>query len=109
MNFYENLAAHSAFDDFAESKAYSKIPNHWFVGVADIANSTGEIDAGRYKVVNSVGAAVISAQINTHGGANFGNGSTPITLRALQNNEDFFMHRSFDRLWYCHWIQRMDG
>lgn len=32
--------------------------------MADIENSTQEIEAGRYKVVNSVGAAIISAQIN---------------------------------------------
>lgn len=30
--------------------------------------------------------------INTHGGANFINGSTPITLRALQNGSELFMH-----------------
>lgn len=29
--------------------------------------------------------------INTHGGANFSDGSTLITLRALQNNADFFV------------------
>ena len=28
----------------------------------------------------------------THGGANFNNGSTPITLRAMQNGAEFYLH-----------------
>lgn len=47
------------------------VPQGWVLGVADIVDSTGEIAKGRYKTVNMVGAAVISAMINALGGRVF--------------------------------------
>ncbi len=47
------------------------LPDDWLIGVSDIAGSTKEIANGRYKAVNMVGAAVISAQINAMGGQPF--------------------------------------
>ncbi len=41
------------------------------IGAADIANSTGEVAAGRYKMVNMAGAAVISAMMNALEGRAF--------------------------------------
>lgn len=62
--FYENIARITEFDRLAEPMRYVRLPDEWIVGVADIVGSTEEIAKGRYKAVNLVGAAVISAQLN---------------------------------------------
>ena len=54
-----------------DAASYAPLPEDWFIGVADVKGSTAEVEAGRYKVVNTVGAAVISAQINGANGAPF--------------------------------------
>ncbi len=69
--FYDALPVHAGFEDLADGAAYRPVPDDWFVGTADIVGSTELIAAGRYKVVNTVGAAVISAQINAAGGRRF--------------------------------------
>lgn len=69
--FYDRLDIHESFDEMADGGSYELLPPNWLIGVADIVNSTGEIAAGRYKMVNTVGAAVISAQINGSGGQSF--------------------------------------
>ncbi|WP_422048881.1 DUF3095 domain-containing protein [Shimia sp.] len=62
--FYETLPRFSEFDRMAEPEGYAPLPEDWVVGAADIVGSTQEIAQGRYKTVNLVGAAVISAQLN---------------------------------------------
>jgi len=69
--FYETLIISDNFDDLTRDEAYSALPDDWFVGTADIVGSTKQIDAGNYKTVNTVGAAVISAQINGADGKEF--------------------------------------
>ncbi|WP_127114692.1 DUF3095 domain-containing protein [Shimia sediminis] len=64
QDFYKNLPRIAEFSRLAAPDAYMPLPDDWVVGVADIVGSTNEIAAGRYKVVNMVGAAVISAQLN---------------------------------------------
>ena len=54
----------SDFSDVLKTSGYAALPNHWVVGVSDIVNSTGAIEAGRYKEVNLVGAGVIAAVSN---------------------------------------------
>ena len=71
FGFYDGIAPETDFDRLADGSAYRPLPGDWFVGVADIVDSTGHIAAGRYKTVNTVGAAVISAQINAANGAAF--------------------------------------
>lgn len=70
-DFYERLKPQDEFDRLADGNAYVPLPDDWYVGAADIVGSTGHIAAGRYKTVNTVGAAVISAQINAAGGMTF--------------------------------------
>ncbi len=65
--FYETIARITEFDRLAEPARYVRLPDEWIVGVADIVGSTEEISKGRYKAVNLVGAAVISAQLNAAG------------------------------------------
>jgi hypothetical protein len=68
---YAALPPHSDFATLSHPGAYTPLPDNWCVGVADIQGSTKAIAAGRYKTVNMVAAAVISAQINAHDGAPF--------------------------------------
>ncbi len=70
-SFYDRLAVHDSFEAMSRPGVYAKLPDDWFVGAADIVGSTDEIAKGRYKVVNTVGAAVISAQINAVGALRF--------------------------------------
>ncbi|MEO0380708.1 MAG: DUF3095 family protein, partial [Pseudomonadota bacterium] len=69
--FYDGLERHGAFSDLALPAHYTPLPDDWVVGTSDITGSTAAIAAGKYKVVNMIGAAVISAQINGAGGRAF--------------------------------------
>ncbi|MEM9585190.1 MAG: DUF3095 domain-containing protein [Pseudomonadota bacterium] len=69
--FYDTLPLLRDFTRLADPAQFVQVPDDWVVGVADIVDSTGEIARGRYKTVNMVGAAVISAMINALDGAPF--------------------------------------
>ena len=69
--FYDGLTPVAAFDALLRDAAYRPMPDDWWVGVADIADSTRAIAEGAYKTVNMVGAAVISAQRNARPGRAF--------------------------------------
>lgn len=62
--FYDHLQREQNFEHLTDTHRYTPVPDDWHIGVADIVNSTGEVAAGRYKTVNMVGAAVISAVMN---------------------------------------------
>lgn len=62
--FYETVPISDDFLSLSEPEKFTALPDTWVIGVADIVDSTGEIDRGRYKTVNMVGAAVISGMIN---------------------------------------------
>ncbi len=51
-------------DDF-----YQEVPDDWWVIVTDVVSSTKAIEAGRYKDINMLGAAGITAVFNVVGGA----------------------------------------
>ncbi|WP_299917867.1 DUF3095 domain-containing protein [uncultured Roseobacter sp.] len=63
-SFYTDLPKISAFDSLCDAGCFTPLPDDWLIGVSDVVNSTVEVANGRYKTVNMVGAAVISAQIN---------------------------------------------
>jgi hypothetical protein len=65
--FYAEMAPFDRFDDFVDFGAYQALPDDWMVLMADVVNSTGAIEAGRYKEVNMVGAASIMAVLNVVG------------------------------------------
>lgn len=69
--FYDQLPRQSRFSTLSSSQSYAPLPDDWLVGTSDIIGSTAAIAAGRYKTVNMVGAAVISAQINAAEGRAF--------------------------------------
>lgn len=62
------------FDDFSkviDDSVYRPMPDDWFIGLADVAESTKEIEDGKYKSVNMAGLASISAVINVPSHQNF--------------------------------------
>jgi Protein of unknown function (DUF3095) len=62
--FYAGLPAFDAFEGFAAFDAYAPVPADWVVLAGDIRGSTQAIAEGRYKAVNLLGAAVITAVLN---------------------------------------------
>ena len=65
--FYARLEPFSEFERFADFEEYSPLPSDWVVLAGDIEGSTQAIAEGRYKDVNMVGAAVITAVLNVCG------------------------------------------
>ena len=70
-DFYATIPLQEDFAALSDAKGYTPLPDDWWVGTSDIVGSTAAVAAGRYKTVNMVGAAVISAQINAHTGKSF--------------------------------------
>ncbi|MEQ9260486.1 MAG: DUF3095 domain-containing protein [Roseovarius sp.] len=71
LSFYDGLHRYSEFAELSDAERYAALPDDWWIGTSDIKGSTEAVRDGRYKTVNMIGAAVISAQINTHEGAAF--------------------------------------
>ena len=69
--FYSALPIVPDFEAVAEPHRYTALPDDWVLGIADIVTSTEALDAGRYKAVNTAGAAVISAVSNALGTLDF--------------------------------------
>ncbi len=63
-DFYANLPVFTLFADLVDPAVYRPLPEDWIIGLTDVVESTGAIQAGRYKVVNTVGASVIAAMTN---------------------------------------------
>ena len=58
-NFYRDLDSFSDFSEFTDHGHFHPIPSDWFVVVTDVMGSTQAIDSGKYKDVNTLGAASI--------------------------------------------------
>lgn len=58
-DFYQNLRSFSNFSHFTDDKHFCPCPDDWNVVITDIRGSTKAIREGRYKEVNSMGAASI--------------------------------------------------
>ena len=69
--FFRDLPVLTSFRDLADPRAYRAVPDDWTVGLTDVVRSTEAIQAGRYKRVNTAGAAVISALSNALGTLEF--------------------------------------
>lgn len=65
--FYSQLKVLTEFEDVGSLENYSPLPDDWHVAMCDVRNSTAAVEAGRYKNVNTVGAAVITAMLNAAG------------------------------------------
>ncbi|MEM7076618.1 MAG: DUF3095 domain-containing protein [Pseudomonadota bacterium] len=71
LSFYDRLPGHADFAGLSDAERYAPLPDDWWIGTSDVRGSTQAVEDGRYKTVNMVGAAVISGQINAHGGGSF--------------------------------------
>lgn len=69
--FYAALPVVTGFENLADPRAYAPLPDDWVIGLADVVRSTDAIQAGRYKAVNTAGAAAISAVSNALGTLDF--------------------------------------
>src|SRR5262245_63272953 len=65
--FIDTLPIFAKFEGVADAGNYRPLPDSWAIATADIVGSTKAIEAGRYKSVNTAGASVISALLNTLG------------------------------------------
>ncbi len=63
-NFYAALPALTDFEAVLDRRNYHALPADWFLFVTDVRNSTQAIREGRYRAVNMVGAACITAVLN---------------------------------------------
>lgn len=68
---YAGIPVFAGFDNLMEPTLYKPVPDDWIVGMTDVVDSTPAIAAGRYKVVNTVGAAAIAAVGNRLGRFDF--------------------------------------
>ena len=59
--FYSGLKILTDFADVGSLENYAALPDDWHVAMCDVRNSTAAVEAGRYKNVNTVGAAAITA------------------------------------------------
>ncbi|MBI3701252.1 MAG: DUF3095 domain-containing protein [Afipia sp.] len=62
--FYASVPLFRGFAKLMDSALYRPLPDDWFVGVADIVQSTKAIAENRYKAVNMAGAAVVASVTN---------------------------------------------
>ncbi len=62
--FYAALAPFTAFPEVADPRHYVPAPDDWLLVLTDIRGSTEAARAGRYKDVNMIGAACITATLN---------------------------------------------
>jgi hypothetical protein len=69
--FYGAIPVFRGFGRLMDPAMYSKLPDDWTIGVADIVESTKAIADQRYKAVNMAGAAVIAAVTNALDGREF--------------------------------------
>src|SRR5690349_1505439 len=55
------------FGAVTRADSYSALPGDWHAVLCDVKNSTAAVEAGKYKNVNTVGAAAITAVLNAAG------------------------------------------
>jgi len=62
--FYTDLPVVYEFVDITNSKNFVAVPQDWQIIITDIVNSTKQVENGRYKEVNLIGASTIVAILN---------------------------------------------
>lgn len=63
-NFYAALPVITDFEAVTRAESFGTLPADWHVAFCDVRNSTAAVAAGKYRNVNSIGAAAITAVIN---------------------------------------------
>lgn len=62
--FYQALVPFGSFYDVMQQDRYRPLPDGWIIAVTDVSHSTDAIEQGRYREVNTAGAAVLAAVSN---------------------------------------------
>ncbi len=62
--FYKNLKSISDFTELSNSDIYTKVPNDWHLFATDVKDSTKNIEKGKYKEINMLGAMSIISVLN---------------------------------------------
>lgn len=60
QRFYADMLSFADFRKFTDDRHFQPVPEDWYVVITDVKGSTKAIEAGRYKDVNTIGAASIS-------------------------------------------------
>lgn len=63
-HFYEALPVIESIRDITEPRHYRDVPEDWYIVISDVVNSTQAIQNGKYRDVNSVAAASVTALLN---------------------------------------------
>ena len=66
-SFYARLPLIREFADIGSLESYAPLPDDWHVVMCDVRDSTAAVESGRYKNVNTLGAALITAMLNAAG------------------------------------------
>ena len=61
LHFYEDIVGFSHFNDLVHDEHYHQVPADWWVVITDVMGSTQAVQEGRYKDVNTIGAATLVA------------------------------------------------
>ena len=64
LHFYEDIVGFSNFNDLVHDEHYHPVPSDWWVVITDVMGSTQAVQDGRYKDVNTIGAATLVALRN---------------------------------------------
>lgn len=62
--FFEDIPPITNIRDVTDLRHYYDVPKDWYIAVTDVVNSTEAVTNGKYKDVNAVAAATITALIN---------------------------------------------
>ncbi len=57
--FYDQMNSFQSFNDITKASHFEKVPSDWKIFITDIKGSTKAIEEGRYKDINTIGAAAI--------------------------------------------------
>lgn len=63
-DFYKDLPEIDRFQDMTNMGIFRALPDDWYVVVTDVRNSKIAIEEGKYKEVNTIGAACITSVVN---------------------------------------------
>ena len=58
-SFYAKMPAFTNFAELTQIENFQEVPSDWVVIITDVRSSTKAIEDGRYKDVNTIGAATI--------------------------------------------------
>ena len=64
LNFYAALPKLNDLSEITDIVNYHPVPEDWVIALTDVRGSTKAIEAGKYKDVNSIAAASITAMLN---------------------------------------------